>query len=446
MMSEDSTAANGPPSSPSSVTLENLDTLVRVTTVHSWVYLAAVLVVSTAAVTFAVIFHVPTKVNGEGILLIEKDTLAQVRAGATGRLVELKVNLGDRVEPGTVIGRITQEELEDAIKEAEVKRNDLASEDRELTAFEAREQEIHEAAMARVEHATRQAQLNSEDKLRIAQRVSDSSNRLRKKQYLGDSELLEAREKLYVIRDDLNKGRTRVAELDLERIKAASVRRRAQLERRLKLKQVDTKLDLDRKKLKRTSQIVSRAYGQVAQVLSAPGELVREGAPVVLLHAPKTEHGTDDAGALYDTIVFVSAGEGKKIGLTNEVEVSPATVKREEHGFIKGHVVAISELPATKLAMESALQHPELVDAFIKRYAPGVLLRVHVKLCEADPLPPTKKGWSPPSRKNGFRWSASSGPAQIIKTGTMCQAAIVVERRPLISLILPWTKKLLGTY
>ena len=74
------------------------------------------------------------------------------------------------------------------------------------------------------------------------------------------------------------------------------------------------------------------------------------------------------------------AGEGKKIEIDDHVEVSPATVKREEHGFIKGKVVAVSELPATKLAMEAALEHPELVDAFLKRYAPGVLLRVHVKL------------------------------------------------------------------
>ena len=58
----------------------------------------------------------------------------------------------------------------------------------------------------------------------------------------------------------------------------------------------------------------------------------------------------------------------------------PATVKREEHGFIHGKVVAVSELPATRLAMEAALQHPDLVEAFLKRYAPGVLLRVHVKL------------------------------------------------------------------
>ncbi len=49
--------------------------------------------------------------------------------------------------------------------------------------------------------------------------------------------------------------------------------------------------------------------------------------------------------------------------------MTPATVKREEHGFIQGEVVAISELPATKLAIEAALQHSELADLFLKRYS-----------------------------------------------------------------------------
>jgi HlyD family secretion protein len=177
--------------------------------------------------------------------------------------------------------------------------------------------------------------------------------------------------------------------------------------------------------------------------LSARDELVREGAPVVLLHSPKTERGTDDTGTAYDAIVFVPAGEGKKINVRDKVEISPATVKREEHGFIRGRVVAVSELPATKLVMESALQHPELVESFLKRYAPGVLLRVQVRLDEAWPedLAYAKKEKMSP---NNFHWSSVSGSVQPLKTGTMCQAAIVVEQRRLISLVLPWTKKLLG--
>ncbi len=117
----------------------------------------------------------------------------------------------------------------------------------------------------------------------------------------------------------------------------------------------------------------------------ANDELVREGSPVVLLHSPRAERGADDPDSPYESIVFVPAGEGKKIEVGHAVEVSPATVKREEHGFIRGQVVGVSELPATKLAMEAALAHPELVDTFLKRFAPGVLLRVHIKLDELKP-------------------------------------------------------------
>jgi HlyD family secretion protein len=422
---------------------DRLDTLVQVTTVRAWVYLAVLFAVSVAAVAFAVTYQVPTKVNGEGILLTEKDTLSQVRARATGRLVALRVKVGDEVAPGDEIGRISQDDLKDVIQEAESRLEDLRREDREFTEFEQRERENKEAAIARVKQTILRAEDDSLDKLKIAQRVVDAADRLRARKYLGDLDQLDARAKFYEIRDDLNKGQSRLAELELDRISAENSRRRAQLERRLKIRQSETKLALDRDKMERTSRVLSQARGQVAQVLTARDDLVREGAPVVLLHAPKSDRGADDSRRPYDSIIFVPAGEGKKIEPGHEVEVVPATVKREEHGFIRGRVVAISELPATKLAMEAALEHPELVDAFLKRYAPGVLLRVQVKLDE-DLSRPSDAGRSRKAHQNPFWWSSSSGPAQPLKTGTMCQAAIVVQRRPLISLILPWTKKLVG--
>ena len=62
------------------------------------------------------------------------------------------------------------------------------------------------------------------------------------------------------------------------------------------IEQLETKLALDRDKMERTSRVVSQVRGRVAQVLTARDELVREGAPVVLLHAPKSDRGTDDSG------------------------------------------------------------------------------------------------------------------------------------------------------
>ena len=70
-------------------------------------------------------YSVATSVRGEGILLIEHDTLHLVRAPSTGRLLALRVRQGDRVEPGSVICEISQDELKDRILEAESRLIDL---------------------------------------------------------------------------------------------------------------------------------------------------------------------------------------------------------------------------------------------------------------------------------------------------------------------------------
>ncbi len=204
---------------------ERLDTLVRVTTIQSWVYLGLLFAVGTAAVAFAILYRVPTKVMGEGILLIEQDTIAQVRAQATGRLVSLHVKLGDRVEPGKVIGEISQEELNDSILEAEAKLADLVEEDLELTRFERLERVTHGKAMDGVKLATGQEQKSSREKLMIADHMVKGTNRLRMQYSMSDQELLEAREKKFSIENDVNKGDTRLAELDLEGTKAETARR-----------------------------------------------------------------------------------------------------------------------------------------------------------------------------------------------------------------------------
>jgi HlyD family secretion protein len=419
------------------ISFDQLDALIRVTTVQSWVYLATLFAVSVAAIAFAIFYRVPTKVHGEGILLIDKDTLVQVRAGATGRLTALQVKLGDRVHPEDEIGQISQDDLGDTIREDEARLTELRREDQELTQFEQAEGRSKDDAISNLRTSIVRAQADSAEKLKLAQRVVSGAEWLRSQRHLGDQELLESREKLYETRDGLNKGESRLAELNLDQVTSQNARRRAQIERRIKIVQLEKKLSLAKAKLARTSHVRCHASGEVVQVLAARDELVHEGSPIVLLHSPKSEQSADDSGEQYECIVFVPAGEGKKINRNDAVEVVPATIKREEHGFIRGSVVALSELPATRLAMGAALEHPELVDAFLKRYAPGVVLRVQVELHK-------DLGPEDPERRNAFLWSSYSGRSRPLKTGTMCQASIVVDRRRLITLILPWMWKQAG--
>jgi HlyD family secretion protein len=424
-----------------------LDTLVRVTTIQAWVSLATLFVVCAGAVAFAILYRVPRKVIGEGILLIEKDRLSQVRALGNGRLKMLKLGLEDAVKRGDVIGEISQEDLQDQAHETSERLLELNREDEALTKFEDDERTTQEKAIGLLRDALNKTIRNSHAGLRVADKIIEGSGRLRQLQQLSDFDLLKDLQSNYSIQNDLNNSHSKLAEVELTRVTSENQRNRARLQRRLEIARLETRLRLDRDKLRRTSQIVAHADGRVTQVLSAVDEYVKEGAPVVLLSSPKTEKGTDDVGRPYESIVFVPAGEGKKIDVKDFVEVTPATVKREEHGFIHGEVVSVSELPATRLAMEAALQHPDLVDTFLKRYAPGVLLRVHVKLKPNDRIPPPMPGQDARSGEsvgNRFFWSSSSGMKQRLKTGTMCEAAIVVEQQSLISLVIPWLKQASG--
>ena len=116
------------------------------------------------------------------------------------------------------------------------------------------------------------------------------------------------------------------------------------------------------------------------------------------------------------------------LGVSNEMPFVKMLVQAESMGIADGP----TEVHKITMARQ-----------ILKRYAPGVLLRLHVELDKVE-SPPASAGQPGSDRRNPFRWSSSSGPTQPLKTGTMCQAAIVVERRRLISLIVPWTKKLVG--
>src|SRR5689334_10988655 len=149
---------------PSRMAFDQLDTLVRVTSVHGWIYLAVLFAVGAGAIAFTILYPVPTKVNGEGILLTERDTLVRVRAKGTGRLDTLRAHLGDEVDAGQVIGRIAQEELEDQIRQAEAKLADLFHQNEELTLFEDAERKSKETAISKVREAVHKALVDGQDK------------------------------------------------------------------------------------------------------------------------------------------------------------------------------------------------------------------------------------------------------------------------------------------
>ena len=86
-----------------------------------------------------------------------------------------------------------------------------------------------------------------------------------------------------------------------------------------------------------------------------------------------------------------------------------------------------TDVNRTRRADESSAPHSA-------RVSPSVLLSIRVQLRQK----PDEKG------RAVLDWSSVSGTRQRVSNGTLCSAAVVVERRPLITLAVPWITHLFG--
>jgi multidrug efflux pump subunit AcrA (membrane-fusion protein) len=161
--------------------------------------------------------------------------------------------------------------------------------------------------------------------------------------------------------------------------------------------------------------------GRVMEIMLGEGEFAREGTRLLNLEPVDTR---------LEAIVYVALADGKKVRSEMEAEISPATVKPEEYGFMVGMVREVSAFPVTMEGMTRALGAADLARQFS---LVGQPYEIHVDL-----LPD-------PESHSGYRWS-SLGPDVTIESGTSCSAKIVVDRQRPISLVIPILKRKLGLY
>jgi HlyD family secretion protein len=418
--------------------MEQLDIAARVVPLRSWFALAAAFLTLGALGAFACWFQVPLKVEGKGILLTRSsqgsDPLLQVTAPASGRLGKVKVAIGSTVREGDVLADIDQKELADQVTStlADVAR--LREEDARMSRLDEEESTSQADAEREVVRALRRSLVLDRSRLTSQRKIAASDQTLKDRRMLSDSDALKSKSQADELESTIAANEAHLHEITYTRLRDETVRRRDSLKRKLAVREAETRLSLLQARFERDSRIVSPYSGKVVDLMITPHGAVEKGAAVVLLRAV----GTDSSNL--EAMVFVPAGPGKKIQVGDAVEVAPDTVRRQEHGFIRGEVRSISEIPCTDQAMLAELKHPALVSSFVEKYRGQVLLSIHVALRDA-PDSPSARNRSPLNR---LEWSSSSGMYQRISSGTLCSTSIAVERRPLIALAMPWFKSLIG--
>lgn len=164
---------------------------------------------------------------------------------------------------------------------------------------------------------------------------------------------------------------------------------------------------------------------------TAERELRSNGSGVVLSHMVEQEEFKalqpcvwllphEQVNQLKEVIAFVTYQHLRKLKVGMEVQVTPADLKREEVGYMYGHITAIDELPTSSKEAGQLFKLEEFATAVLPE-EPSFMVKIRL---EDDRHNASK-----------IRWSHQQDKEINIKIGTFCNLQIVTRNRPVFDLL-----------
>jgi HlyD family secretion protein len=399
---------------------EQLDMLMRVIRPADWliyVPLAGLLLVAALWGWFG---SIPTKVSGK-CMLINPTGLVDVASVTSGRLLTLQARVGDHVSKGQAIGNIALPELADKIEKAREKLQELRAMQGRVASFAARGTELNVGLIGQQREMLTVQKKNAEERVHLLRERVETQKQLLTQGLITNQTLLGSRQDLNSAETELSNIANQIAQLDLKRLESD---KQSQNETATVQQQVeDARRQLDSLLLseKNTAVIESPFTGRVVELKAGPGSLIAQGASLLSIEQ-------DNVAQPLEALIYVPAGDGKRVANGMTAQVTPATVKREEHGYMLGKVRYVSEYPSSANSIQMLLQNEAVVKELAGQTPP---VEIRAALQPAD-------------NESGFVWSSAGGAPVKIHAGTMCQADIVVVTQRPVSLVIPILKKSLG--
>lgn len=400
---------------------DRLDALASLYRSKPWMLWLGIGILLVGAAAWAWFGVITVKASGRCIL-ISPSGIADVTANSDGRIIDLAVKVGESLKVGQVVAKVVRPELYDQIEMSRARLADLKKQRDEIRTYsttslrfgtQLQESEFRNltARIALAEDRKKAA----EAKLQLEQGLLEQG--LVTKQALLDTEQQASAAALE-------------AEGTKNRLKQLSVRQLEE-QRRLQnelaglelqvndaVRTLDSLLSMD----EQTSRVTTPFAGRVIEIKTANGMPIGVGGEVLAI-----ERASDQPASL-QAVIFVAAGDGKLIQRGMRAEVVPSTVKRQEYGYLRARVTQASEFPASTLSMRLMVQN----DAIVKELTQGrTPVQIHASL-DAD------------NATGRYIWSAAAHQPPPVRSGTLCEADVIIaEKRP-ISQLLPALRRWTG--
>ena len=393
---------------------ERLDAPLKLIGRPQWLALATITAGLVGALVWAVLTQAPVKVAASGIL-IDRAGLVEIVAGEEGQLQSLSIAPGDLVVAGQPVAMLARAELGRQLGETRAEYADAARRLARLQGFYATQGQRQSGSDVQRLATIEQTRGALNDRLAKLQEKETKITALVAKGFIRQDNLLETQ----IATADVRERLARLGE-EATQIRVGSVERQgtaglALLDEQKAVEEKRRAMEQLSSRLAEQEVIRAQAGGRVVEVKVNGGDVVGAGSAIATL-AP-----VDNAGRLV-ALLYVPAGQGKRIRPGMPAEIGPSTVERAEYGYIRGRVVGVAPLPATAAGMRRVLRNDQLVEQLLTGGAP---IEVRVAL-ERDPR-----------NRSGFAWSASKGPASGVTVGTLVEGRVVVDHVPVIGWLIP---------
>jgi HlyD family secretion protein len=399
---------------------EQLDHLVRITRPFDWMLVFAICIALIAAVTWGIVGRVPTRAEGQGILISGGGRVVEASSAAAGRLATISVMVGDRVTQGQPIAEIVQTDIQqrhaaavEVFREKERQHADLIDKTKRELASKAQNFAKLEAAFNQVIKATTQRIEYLTNDVKILEDLMAKGLTTRRTLEERRRDLTDAQQRKEDTFNEILKIRTQQTDLETQRERESQTSEFALNDAR---RQMESAASL----LTQNTQVISPVDGRVLEIKVSAGAVLAVGAPVVAI---------ESEGQKLEALIYIPAERGKNVKLGMPVRIEPSTVKREEFGTMVGTVVTISDFPMTPQGMAAVLHNDTLVTRFSKE---GAAYAATVSL-EPDP-----------ETVSGYRWAVGQGPPIRLTSGTLTRAEITTRRQRPLDLVVPLFKKFTG--
>ncbi len=398
---------------------EQLDRALEAAPARAWIAVGTLMLVVVGVLAWSIVGRVSTWVTAQGIFLHRGGRVVDAVAPGGGTLTRILVGTGETVEEGEVIAEAVNPEILERHRSALALVDERLSALRQLEAATTEENALEEANLVRrrenldrLEAANRDTLATVEERLGNHQELLADGIITRSTVEQTQQELDRARRELFAVlreRDDLEAGEVR--RRNERQVRLAESRARLTSAER-QVQELETRLD--------TQRIAAPVAGSVTELKAQPGALLATGQPVLSIRT-----GADRL----EVLAYVPSADGSRVQAGMEALVSPASVRREEYGSIRGEVESISAFPATVEGMVAILQNRDLAQAFMEA-GPPYASRVTLAPDEGT--------------VSGVAWTSPRAASQMIASGALASIEVRVESQPPIALAIPLLRELLG--